>query len=83
MTKIVPFIEAVDKLRNLCLFRYVITIFSSCKFRGTQRIVSERISVRKTCNRLKFSVREMSGNSVREMSNKFGKTTVPLEKPNR
>ena len=26
---IVPFIEAVDKFRNLCLFRYLITIFSS------------------------------------------------------
>ena len=26
---IVPFIEAVDKFRNLCLFRYLITVFSS------------------------------------------------------
>ena len=26
---IVPFIEAVDKFRNLCLFRYLISVFSS------------------------------------------------------
>ena len=30
------------------------------KSRGTQRIVSVEYPVRKTCNRLKFSVREMS-----------------------
>ena len=29
LINIVPFIEAVDKFRNLCLFRYLITVFSS------------------------------------------------------
>ena len=44
MINIVPFIEAVDKFRNLCLFRYLITVFLSvvcrklsitCKLRNT------------------------------------------------
>ena len=36
---IVPFIEAVDKFRNLCLFRYLITVFSS--------VVCQKLSI--TC----------------------------------
>ena len=26
-----PFIEASDRLRNLCSFRYLIAVFSSCR----------------------------------------------------